>query len=207
MSKLTSVDWRRADNEVESAQILLAESGSSLESPEVFPITLPEVAGFEGLAFAIPKILDQWGGRLREISLDSAFNTNGSRFEIFSLMGEVGGSGMPLGFLLVRSHGDGEAGGKQTLIQAFLTAIRDKWNLNISFALTDKDWAEINAFHLAFPDTKIQLCFWHCLRAVKKRLAILRRTPAFYDANEAHTEFAFVDPTFVPQSQREPVSI
>ena len=72
----------------------------------------------------------------------------------------------------------------------------------MSCALTDKDWSEINAFQTVFPDAKIQLCFWHCRVAVKKRLSILRRAPAFYNVEQACEEFVFINKTFIPQRQR-----
>ena len=93
---MTSSVWRSNSDEVKSAHAIIAKSMES--SDVVSPIPLPEILGFEALAFALPQILRQWGGRLREIALDSAFNTNGSRFEVFALMGEIHGSGIPLGF-------------------------------------------------------------------------------------------------------------
>lgn len=68
--------------------------------------------------------------------------------------------------------------------------------------LSDKDWSEIGACQDIFPDAKHQLCFWHCLRAVKKRLAILRRQPGPYNVEQAIAEFSFIDPTFLPLAQR-----
>lgn len=38
----------------------------------VQPIPLHEEPGFTALAFSLPQILRQWGGRIREIALDSA---------------------------------------------------------------------------------------------------------------------------------------
>lgn len=61
--------------------------------------------------------------------------------------------------------------------------------------------SEINAFAKVYPDAKHQLCFWHCLRAIKKRLAILRRRPKYYDVKEAVKEFDWIDPNFVPLAQ------
>ncbi|PPQ78411.1 hypothetical protein CVT26_007765 [Gymnopilus dilepis] len=63
--------------------------------------------------------------------------------------------------------------------------------------------SEINAFLAKFPEAKHQLCFWHCLRAVKTRLSILRRRPRYYDVLEAKKEFDFIDLDFVPQAQEQ----
>jgi len=70
--------------------------------------------------------------------------------------------------------------------------------------LTDKDLSEINAFLAEFPDSKHQLCFWHCLHAIKKRLSILHHVPAFYDVEGAWNEFSWIDQDFVPIGQVKP---
>ena len=53
------------------------------------------------------------------------------------------------------------------------------------------------------PAAKHQLCFWHALRAIKKRLAKLRRAPAHYDVEAAHAEFHWIDKSFVPIKQSD----
>jgi hypothetical protein len=127
-------------------------------------------------------------------------NTNGSRFEVYALLGEVYGSGCPLGYLLIRSF-NGESGGKERYIGDTLEYFNKKWKLWPIFTLTDKDISEINAFLKKFPLAKHQLCFWHCLRAIKTRLSILRRKPKHYDVKEAKNEFDFIDEKFVPIAQ------
>jgi hypothetical protein len=128
-------------------------------------------------------------------------NTNGSRYEVYTILGEVYGSGMPLGYLLIQSNG-GEKGGKERYISQFLDYLKKTWDIRACFTLTDKDWSEIKAFLAKFPDAKHQLCFWHCLRAIKTRLSILRRAPAFYNVKEAMEEFSWIDELFVPVGQR-----
>ena len=93
---MTSSVWRSNSDEVKSAHAIIAKSIDS--SDVVSPIPLPEILGFEALAFALPQILRQWGGRLREVALDSAFNTNGSRFEVFALMVKFMALEYPLSF-------------------------------------------------------------------------------------------------------------
>ena len=77
------------------------------------------------------------------------------------------GSGCPLGYLLIQSAKDGKENGKQCYIEELLDHFKCVWKLKPIFTLTDKDMAEINAFLVKFPDAKHQLCFWHCLRAIK----------------------------------------
>ncbi|KAH9888107.1 hypothetical protein C8Q73DRAFT_767746 [Cubamyces lactineus] len=55
-----------------------------------------------------------------------------------------------------------------------------------------------------WPDAKPQLCIWHALRAVKKRLCKNKDTPAPYDVHAACREFEFIDVNFVPISQQDP---
>jgi MULE transposase domain len=131
--------------------------------------------------------------------------TNGSKFEVYAALGEVFGSGCPLGYLLVQSPSadGGTEGAKERLITRLLKHLRDRWNFKPSTTLSDKDWSEINAFLQVYPQAKHQLCFWHDLRAIKTRLATLRRKPAHYDVNEARREFVFIKPDFVPDAQAD----
>jgi len=130
-------------------------------------------------------------------------NTNGSNYEVYALLGEVYGSGCPLGYLLL--HSDGESGGKERFITELLSHFNEKWDIKAIITLTDKDFSEINAFLAVYPNAKHQLCFWHCLRAIKTRLSILRRRPKFYHALEAKKEFDWIDENFVPVAQsKEP---
>ncbi len=67
--------WARDSNELKSARILLEEACAAGQGGEslygVEPIELPELDGFTAVAFALPEIIRQWGGRIRELALDS----------------------------------------------------------------------------------------------------------------------------------------
>ncbi|KAJ7212431.1 hypothetical protein C8J57DRAFT_1539110 [Mycena rebaudengoi] len=98
------------------------------------------------------------------------------------------------------------------LLQEF-TSPDPKIHCHLSFALPKilrevggRDWSEINAFLAKYPNAKHQLCFWHALRAIKTRLAILRRVPAHYAVESAHAEFNWIDEKFVPVSQSQEVA-
>ncbi|KAJ7577189.1 hypothetical protein C8J56DRAFT_799033 [Mycena floridula] len=156
--------WKRDDNEVKSAKILLEEAAKFEDVPgkglyAIEPIPLPMVVGdgFTAIAFALPGTLQKFGGRIREIALDSAWNTNHSLFEIFALLGEVYGSGLPLGYLLIQSN-QGDAGGKERYLNVMLGHFNTKWDLRVIAALSDKDWSEINTFLARYPEAKHQLC-------------------------------------------------
>lgn len=68
--------WRRDDNQVISAKMILEEGrAGKLGHYCVDPITMKYAHepddGFEVLAWAVPEIMRDWGGRIREVSLDS----------------------------------------------------------------------------------------------------------------------------------------
>ncbi|KAG6823000.1 hypothetical protein H0H92_011798, partial [Tricholoma furcatifolium] len=203
----SSLEWKRDQDELVSSRILIDEASRSQDPSkmvyQVESIQVHNEEGFIGIAFALPDLLKKWGNHIRELSLDSAWNTNGSNYEIYTLLGEVYGSGCPLGYLLLKSQSsEPNPGGKERFISDFLSHMKSKWNLKPIITLTDKDFSEINAFQNVFPDAKHQLCFWHCLRALRTRFAILRRKPRHYNVLEAKREFPeFIDEEFVPLGQ------
>ncbi|KAI0042579.1 hypothetical protein FA95DRAFT_1636386 [Auriscalpium vulgare] len=188
-ARLDGQKWKRDPDELKSARIILQEAledGGHGYAVEEVPLT--EEPGLVSISFVLPDLLRKWGGRVREISLDSAWNTNGSRYEVYALLGEAYGSGIPLGYLLVQSSATSQRGAKERLLKQFLVHLRDKWNIRAHFTLSDKDKSEINAFR-------------------SKRLAILRRAPGYYNAAIAAAEFPFIDPLFSPIAQGGPVSV
>ena len=110
--------------------------------------------------------------KMNLFDLECPGNMNGARFEVFALLGEIYGSGLPLGYLLIQSN-IRELGAKEQFINRFISYIHDHWDLQIIFTLMDKDWSEINSFLATIPDAKHQLCYWHAIQAVKSRLSIL----------------------------------
>ena len=178
------MEWKRDPDELKSAQMLLdeftaPESGSTSGGKEplytIEQITLTPQPGLTAIAFALPKLLREVGGRVRELSLDSACttfiiifaicslksslgNTNGSRYELYALLGEVYVSGMPLGYLLVQSTPESVPGGKEKFLRQLLAHFRKVWKVRALITLTDTDWAKINAFLAEYTDAKHQLC-------------------------------------------------
>ncbi|KAJ7030919.1 hypothetical protein C8F04DRAFT_1042044 [Mycena alexandri] len=193
-------NWRRCDDEFESAKILLQEFTAD-PAHKLEPIPLPQSDGFRALGFVFPSVLEKWEGVIREVALDSTFQTNKAGFECFALLGEVGGSGVPLGFLLLKSN-QPELNEKEQYIRATINFITVVWKIRVMQALSDKEITEINALLAELPDDiKYQLCFWHCIRAIKTRLSILGRHPAHYDAEAAFEEFDWINREFIPINQ------
>lgn len=142
--------WRRDPNEVKSAKILLDEASNPKLGKKglyvVQQIPLHEEPGFTAIAFALPEVFRQWGGRIWEVALDSAWNTNGSHFEVYALLGEVYGSGCPMGYILIQTSEEKEAGGQEHYLTELLSYFKMTWKIKAIVTLTDKDISEINAF-------------------------------------------------------------
>lgn len=76
-SEQMSKKWKRDPDEVKSAKILIEEAAKDTSSMYcVENIPLHEEEGFTAIAFALPEMLRQWGGRIREIALDSTCKFN-----------------------------------------------------------------------------------------------------------------------------------
>ncbi|KAG9045114.1 hypothetical protein FS837_007016 [Tulasnella sp. UAMH 9824] len=199
--------WTSAIDEIISARNLLKKGakpgGLGEYCVEEIPIEEPE--GLLVLAFSLPDMLENWRDRIREAAIDSAWGTNRAGYEIFAVLSEAYGLGLPLGYLCIKTTGESAEGSNQKVLEAFLKYFRDWWGLTVKVNLSDKNWPEIGACQRTWPDAKHQLCFWHCLRVVKKRLATLRRQPAPYNVQEAMAEFPFIEPAFLPISQ-QPIS-
>jgi hypothetical protein len=137
----------------------------------------------------------------RDLTNNRLVKTNKAGFECFALPGELGGSGVPLGFLFLKSENP-QPHEREEYIRAIIRHINKVWNVDPMQALSDKEITEINAILAELPDEiKYQLCFWHCIRAVRIRLAVLGRHPAHYNSSEAFKEFDWIDRDFVPINQ------
>jgi hypothetical protein len=86
-SRLSSCTWKRDEDEVWSAWLLLKEfqkpSPDRLYTVEPIPVE-DEEKGITVIAFALPENLRQWGGRIRELQMDSA-----CEFIIYPLVNKV----------------------------------------------------------------------------------------------------------------------
>lgn len=139
---------------------------------------------------------------MHTLNILSEGNTTGSNFEMYAVLGEVYGSGLPLAYLLVRSPGSSAGGEIQAILEQYLGHLVEKYNLKIDLTLTDKNWPEITACRAKLPRSDHQLCFWHVLEAIKKRLKILRCQLTYYNITKARAEFPWIDKDFLPLAQR-----
>lgn len=209
--------FRTSKDPFESAKNFISAHGST---HLVEPMTLEEVPGTKALAFTVMDFMNEWVSRTQELGLDSTCelqsqvialnanllkhkgNTNGQNYELFAAVAEANGVGLPLAYLFIQTTEAAAEGSKQAIIEQFLRRLKEK-GVNPEFTLTDKDWSEINAMNAVYPCAKHQLCFWHALRALKKRLASRNQRPGAYNPSEAAEEFSFIKTDFVPSAQME----
>ncbi|KAJ3473466.1 hypothetical protein NLI96_g12987 [Meripilus lineatus] len=157
---------------------------------------LPE-PGTQAMAFQIVDFMQAWAPNTQELAMDSTWNTNGAGFELFAAVASAEGSGIPLAYCLIKTSKEAQPGAKQIILTRFLTQLKAH-GINPEVTLSDKDWSEINAMQDVWPKAKHQLCFWHTLQALKRRLANSRTLPAIYNPEEAHSKFSFIRTSFVP---------
>ncbi|PKY21650.1 hypothetical protein RhiirB3_435306 [Rhizophagus irregularis] len=106
----------------------------------------------------------------QNIIISECDNTNDQKYELYALIVEVNGTGFPLAYLFLEINGE-----------------------------SDKDFAQISAAQMTWPEIKIQLCKWHIQRAVETKLKDYRAiTRTNYDEYQANRKFTFIDKQFIP---------
>src|SRR5882757_5543662 len=119
--------------------------------------------------------------------------------ELFAGVADMLGEGLPLSYLFITIEANAAPHTKQTVLISWMSAIRSL-GIEPQFVLSDKDQSEINALKHSWPQAKHQLCLWHTLRALKRRLS-QNENPGSYNALEAHAAFPDINPVFVPLGQ------
>ncbi|EEB92308.1 hypothetical protein MPER_09207, partial [Moniliophthora perniciosa FA553] len=199
--KQVHAEWRRINqdewlldktDQVKSALMLLQKFDSY--TAEVISIT--QRPGASAIAFSFKEIMDELAETTEEVAMDSTWKTNAFGYELYAIVGEANGEAYPLTFMFTTQDHTAAEGTKDLLLRDLISFV-DRRCPNIKFTLSDKDTAEINAFRHIMPDKKHQLCYWHAIRYIEKRLAE-NRPPAAYDPRQAAKVFSFIDPTWAP---------
>ena len=113
--------------------------------------------------------------KTEELAIDATYGTNSAGCDLFAVLAEFDGTGVPLAYLFVEKSASIAANvsvipGKVTqLLVKFLQPILNM-GFNPSFFGCDKDRSEINAVRQVWPSAKIQLCLWHAKRAIQIKL-------------------------------------
>ncbi|KAL3688896.1 hypothetical protein R1sor_015205 [Riccia sorocarpa] len=145
---------------------------------------------------------------VKDVLTDSTFKTNAMRFELFALVANLGGFGVPLSYLFYRkkvniNEVEVSDGGLTTIrigvLTNWLESLRGK-GLMPTFFITDKDLGQIKAAQTALPRTYVQLCLKHSLDAVKKRMESSDKGTNPYSPVEANKRFDFIDQSWQPAS-------
>ena len=118
--------------------------------------------------------------------------------ELFVCVTDMQGKGLPLSCLFITTE-DTAPLTKQSALIAWMTAVCSL-GINPRFMMSDKDQCKINALTQVWLAAKHQLCLWHILRALKRRLS-QNKTPGSYNAIEAHHVFPDIDLAFIPLEQ------
>jgi len=116
------------------------------------------------------------------------------------LHAEVNGTGYPLGYLLLDNNGNGVSGARTNIIARFLNEFKAR-GISPQFLLTDKDFAQISASQMVWPNTKVQLCHWHLRRAIEAKLKETKLPKRDnYEPYAARHQFSFIDVNFNPSN-------
>ena len=176
---------------------------------------MPEIEGAQTLAFTVDDFVQEWAKFTDTFLVDSTCeygfktillllinyidNTNKNNMELFCGVADMLGEGLPLSYLFITTEAGAPPLTKQTALIAWMSAIKGL-GIDPGFTLSDKDQSEINALKDVWPGAKHQLCLWHMLRALKRRLS-KNDNPNLYSASQAHSAFQEIDKSFVPLGQ------
>ena len=173
--QVNSKKWRRHSDSFLSAQSLLSENPSICSFSYV-------AANVRGLAFYINDSIQVLASRAKELAMDATYGTNNKGIELFAVMAEFDGTGVPLAYCFVDVFEDNgkcerkaEPGAVIGILTQFLQPLKD-YGLNPAFFGTDKDPAEISAIGQIWPEATIQLCCWHARRALRTKIRASKET-------------------------------
>ena len=93
----------------------------------------------------------------------------------------------PLAYMFLERRSD--PGDRKKAISKFLLAIKGL-DINPSTFLSDKDEGQITGISVNFPSSSIQLCFWHTLQAINRRMK------AAFDSDEEYRRYHRNPPLF-----------
>lgn len=181
-----SKNWRHDRDPFQSMMQLLEK-----ESPSISNAALA-TGGVSGIAFFAEDIIALRSVKhARELAIDASHGTNSAGMELYAILAEVDGTGVPVAYCFVEKKKETDSqvvrgGDMGNLLAQFLGELKNR-GFTPQFFGTDKDFAEINAIQSVWPEVNIQLCFWHVKRAVRAKLKDHKKvaTQAHYHPAEA----------------------
>ena len=113
-------------------------------------------------------------------------------------MGQIDGAGFAAAYLFL-DNAKKDEGVRTEILTAFLSNLKKLGLQFIKYFLTDKDWSQINAAKAVWHNCKIQLCFWHAKKSIKKKIADNSQPKHnTYNYTEAHSTLSFIDIQWFP---------
>ncbi|CAG8770680.1 34846_t:CDS:2, partial [Gigaspora margarita] len=184
-------------NEYKMAEDQIESTIQYLSQQTIFKLIIqqPTIIAFTTPLFDIfPK------EQITVIAVDATYNTNRLKYELYVILGIIDGAGFPLTYLLLKP--DQEEKRSKILLNWFYL-IKEQGIHHVQTFLTDKDFAQITSAQIVWPHVRVQLCYWHVLRAIKRKLSSSGITYSPYNAREAHTICSEIDPTWQPASKNQ----
>jgi hypothetical protein len=153
----------------------------------------------QGLAIFAHSIINELAKSAVEVSMDTTFGTNNAATDLFAVLAEMDGTGVPLAYIFVGLLDDSTTGSKKQggssgasanseiktrradpgalihILDQFLRQLK-AFDLNPVFFGIDKDSSEIAAVRQVWPEATIQLCYWHVKRAIRTKLKDSKKT-------------------------------
>jgi hypothetical protein len=166
--------WKRDADPFLSAMSLLADSR------EAYDHDTYTSGRTRGLAIYIRRSMSMLASETKELAMDATYGTNNAGMELFAVLAELDGTGVPLAYLFLETRlEDGEKntdrGAVTHLLDQFLRPLKTS-GFDPTFFGCDKDNSEIAAIQQVWPATTIQLCFWHAKRAIQTKLKDSHKT-------------------------------
>lgn len=94
--KIKQQNWQRADDQLDSAKILLAENVDSIKE-----LIINRSGGVKVIAFLMKKSMERLVPVAEEIGVDATYNTNQSNMELVSVLAQHDGVGFPVAYMLM----------------------------------------------------------------------------------------------------------
>lgn len=163
--------WRRDADQLQSAKMLLTEPWAAAQCDHEILIS----GNLRGLALFVRASMSSLRLEVRELAMDATSGTNNAGMNLFAVLAEVDGIGVPIAYCFVDviASNDGvkraDPGALIHILEQFLQRVRQAC-FNPTFFGTDKDASEIAAVKLVWPETTLQLCYWHAKRAINTKL-------------------------------------
>lgn len=169
--------WKWDADPLKSAKILLSENDRYGGLYDEFAS-----GNVRALSFFAPEAV-RLARSVTQLVMDSTYGTNNAGMDLFAVLAEIDGTGLPLAYCLldvVKSPNESgklraDLGAKTDVLKQFLQRLKGLEFNPRCFAI-DKDQAEISAVRSVWPEAKIQLCYWHVKPAVNKKMCESKKT-------------------------------